>query len=146
VRIYLSARYPRREEMCGYADELRADGHTVDARWLAPGHELTADCSVERGSTLAVDDTEDIIASDCLIAFTEDPAGEVPGAARGGRHVEFGFGIGLGSRGPGDFVPLRLVVVGYRENVFHYLPEVEFFPTWAEARAALRRQKKEGVK
>lgn len=31
----------------------------------------------------------------------------------------------------------RAVVVGHRENVFHCLPEVEFFDAWPAARDAL---------
>ena len=34
MKIYLAARYSRREELCGYRSELEAIGHTVTSRWL----------------------------------------------------------------------------------------------------------------
>ena len=34
----------------------------------------------------------------------------------------------------------RLIVVGCREHVFHYLPEVKFFPTWEQAMDQLREE------
>ncbi len=37
VRIYLAARYGRIEELRGYAEELRAMGYVVEARWLDGG-------------------------------------------------------------------------------------------------------------
>jgi hypothetical protein len=30
---------------------------------------------------------------------------------------------------------VRVIVVGYRENIFHWLPQVEFCATWQEALA-----------
>lgn len=34
MRIYLAARYSRREELLGYRDDLHAAGHVVTARWV----------------------------------------------------------------------------------------------------------------
>jgi hypothetical protein len=31
----------------------------------------------------------------------------------------------------------RVMLIGHRENVFNYLPAVEFFPNWEMALAAL---------
>ena len=45
--------------------------------------------------------------------------------------MEFGSGLALGK---------RLMVVGFRENVFHCLPRVEFFQTWEETLDTLRVQ------
>lgn len=55
------------------------------------------------------------------------PVGD-EGRSRGARHVEFGLALGTGK---------RLLVVGYRENIFHVLPAVEYYETWGQARAAL---------
>ena len=35
-------------------------------------------------------------------------------------------------------VATRVIVVGYRENIFHWLPFVEFHLTWEEALRALK--------
>lgn len=139
MKIYLAARYSRRLELCGYRTELEALGHTVQARWLNGEHQLSnegtpigesGEALVEAGACdeaaklrarFALDDWEDVNAAQCVISFTEAPRSS---ANRGGRHVE--YGIGLANKA-------RVIVVGHRENIFHWLPQVEFCETWAEA-------------
>lgn len=83
-RIYLAGRYIRREEFAGYADDLRALGHVVDARWLLGAHQWdgaaaeVANAYEERGEhpdayRFALDDVEDLTAADIVISFTERP-------------------------------------------------------------------------
>jgi len=43
MKIYLAARYSRREELAAYRTELEALGHTVQARWLNGEHQLAND-------------------------------------------------------------------------------------------------------
>lgn len=137
-RIYLAARYSRREELCGYRTQLDhifgAIGWEVRSRWLAGAHQWegpigdVARAYEDRGETppeavrFALDDWEDVLAADIVINFTEAP--RTATTSRGGRHVEFGIALGLGK---------RVIVVGHRENVFHLLPVVEFYPTWGDA-------------
>lgn len=40
MKIYLAARYGRREELAGYRKELEAEGHIVTSRWLRGNHDL----------------------------------------------------------------------------------------------------------
>ena len=47
---------------------------------------------------------------------------------RGGRHVEFGLAVADEK---------RIILVGPRENVFHFLPVVENFRDWAALRKLL---------
>ena len=133
--IYLAARYSRLEELQGYADDLRAVGHRVEARWLLGDHQIhegadkveAATVSVPlEGRPFALDDYVDVLEADMLIAFSEEP--RAGGASRGGRHVEFGMALAWG---------LKVVVVGPRENVFHTLREVNHFWRWSEALEAL---------
>lgn len=149
MKIYLAARYGRQAEIRRYRDELIAAGHLVTARWLDEGPE-----DAEAGKESAPKWAEygemalfDLLDSDCSIHFTEGPAG-VPGKTRGGKHTEFGIALMLCNhantamqfrRGDDWLPPLphRIIVVGHRENVFHWLPEVEFYPAWEQARAAL---------
>lgn len=135
--VYLAARYSRREELLGYIGQLREAGHVVNSRWLLDGPEAHDGAAKVEAATqtmppeaaaFALDDYADVFACDLLVAFTETP--RAPSAGRGGRHVEFGIALALGK---------RLVVVGPRENVFHALPGVEQYWTWAEALARLRR-------
>lgn len=152
MKIYLAARYSRREELCGYREQLRALGHDVQARWLNGEHQLANDGTpigengealvegtlrsgehlseheqTERAAKLrtqfALDDWEDVNAAELVINFTEPPRSK---ANRGGRHVE--YGIALANKVP-------VIVVGYRENIFHWLPQVQFCATWQDALA-----------
>lgn len=126
MKIYLASRYSRREELLRYSQELEALGHIITSRWLTGNHELadrddylTAAQQADR-ERFASEDWSDVKAADCVISFTEEPRGTT---SRGGRHVEFGGALMAGK---------RTVVVGHRENVFHCLPEVEFYPTWLD--------------
>ena len=146
MKIYLAARYGRREELCGYREQLRAMGHDVQARWLDGGHQIsdkglpigehgenlvegdsggTSDEACALRAHFARDDWEDVNTAKLVINFTEPPRSK---ASRGGRHVE--YGIALANKA-------RVIVVGYRENIFHWLPVVEFYSTWEEAPALI---------
>lgn len=125
MKIYLAARYSRREELVGYAEELRQAGHIITSRWLCGQHEHKgpeALTPLEHRELWALGNNEDILSADCVVSFTEledSPYG------RGGRHVEFGMAMATGR---------RLVVVGHRENIFHCMRFVTFCPTWEEAK------------
>lgn len=146
LKIYLAARYSRRLELCGYREQLRAMGYTVDAVWLNGEHQIsdTGEPIGEHGESLVEDDdvcdraatmrmkfAEDDLANvqdcDLLIAFTEEPRSG-GGRNRGGRHVELGIAIGQGK---------RIMIVGPRENLFCWLPEIDQCDCWEEARLTL---------
>lgn len=125
TKIYLASRYDRLHEMQGYRDLLQGAGYAVTSRWVSGEHEMKEhhdfqhkypECNI----AFAVEDLEDVIRSDWVISFTEPL--ESP-TRRGGRHVELGIAIGYKK---------RLIVIGHRENVFHYLPQIEFFRTWED--------------
>jgi hypothetical protein len=137
MKVYLAARYTRRLELCGYRADLEAHGIEVTSRWLNGSHQLdnegrplgdAGELLFEAGDAevdhyrwkFATDDRDDVLAADVLIAFTEQPRS---GNSRGGRHVELGIAIGKGK---------RIVVIGPRENVFCWLPEVEQYDLWSE--------------
>lgn len=115
MKIYLASRYSRLSEMRGYRAELESAGHVVTSRWVNGNHE--GDNAVR----FAQEDYDDLLESDCVVSFTQSPDSST---SRGGRHVEYGIALARGK---------RVIVVGYRENVFHHLPEVEFFANWEEA-------------
>jgi hypothetical protein len=149
VRTYLAARYSRREELCRYREQLRSIGYNVQARWLDGGHQLSTDGTPigDRGEKLvegahgdllteiraaslrmkfATDDFDDVLAAKLVISFTEPPRSN---HSRGGRHVE--FGIALANRA-------RVCIVGHRENIFHWLPGVVFYPRWEDLLSDLK--------
>lgn len=125
MKIYLASRYSRYPEMQAVRDELAAMGYAVTSRWIEGDHQipdsgLSAEAKAEERTRFAEEDLADLIAADMVISFTEEPRKT---QSRGGRHVEFGVALGLGK---------PVLVVGYRENVFHCLPQVQFFATWAK--------------
>lgn len=149
LKIYLAARYSRREELCGYRDLLDREGMFVTSRWLDGDHQIsdtgapigdngTALIEGDDGSTsaravalrakFAAEDLADVMGCDLLIAFTEPPRSN---ASRGGRHVELGLALGRKK---------VVFVVGPRENIFCWLPEVEQFADFASCLRALRYQ------
>jgi hypothetical protein len=140
VRIYLAARYSRREELCQYRAELEELGHAITSRWLNGSHQIDKHVTPigDHGEKLvegdsgessaqvdalrahfATEDCADVASAGVVISFTEPPRSAL--GNRGGRHVEFGMAIALHK---------RLIVIGHRENLFHYLPQVEFYPDW----------------
>jgi hypothetical protein len=140
--VYLAGRYTRREELCGYANHLRALGLRVEARWLLGTHQVHGEeaaraveehieIPLREGRLFASDDVEDVMKANVLIAFTETP--ESAGSSRGGRHVE--WGIGLARRESGIGMPVFLIVVGPVENVFHSLADA-VYPDWNALLAA----------
>ena len=145
MNIYLASRYKRREELCTYREELIKMGHNVEARWLNGSHQISdkgipigdgAEAMVEATGGIspdgdkmrqkfAQDDIEDVCFADVVINFTESPRSE---ANRGGRHVEYGIALALRK---------RLIIIGHRENIFHYVPFAEFYETWEDAKKSI---------
>ncbi len=132
-RIYLAGSYGRREELCEYAAERRSMGYIVSCRCLTDDHSIEDD-QLTKGELLmrtvsrfAEEDLQDLLRADCIISFTEMPKETV---SRGGRHVELGFALAQDDK-------MRLIIVGPRENVFHYLPVIEHYDTWEAARTQL---------
>ena len=125
IKIYLASRYSRFQEMQNYRASLRSWGYEVTSRWINGDHQsseaailATDRASQEERVRFATEDLADLQAADWVISFTEEPRAT---NSRGGRHVE--FGIALAAR-------KRCIVIGPRENVFHCLPQVRWFPTW----------------
>lgn len=130
TKIYLASRYSRNAEMREYAKQLQSSGFEVTSRWIYGNHQisddgLSAEAKESERIRFATEDLEDLVAAHCTISFTEPPRGT---NSRGGRHVEFGISMALLK---------RTIVVGHRENVFHCLPDVEFYPTWDKCLEAL---------
>lgn len=127
LTFYLTARYGRRSELCGYRRDLAARGHAVIARWLDTSDDLTAldqdgHLPFDVAEACAHQDREDLWEADIVVAFTEGPL--VPGASRGGRHVELGIALGM-RQGDENALP-RIVRVGPLENIFCALADAAY--------------------
>jgi len=123
-RIYLAARYSRHNEMRAVRDVLLALGYEVTSRWIDQ-HNGTLEQSYtpaklnadpDECAVLGQHDLDDLKAADTVISFTS-----VDGGGKGGRHVEHGFALGLGK---------QVIICGPRENIFHTLPQIRWFPDW----------------
>lgn len=129
MKIYLASRYSRHVELRGYRQELEGLGHTVCSRWIDGDHTITSKGSVQADDAerqrFAMEDWADMNAADCVISFTEEPRKT---NTRGGRHVEFGGALAAGK---------LCLVVGWKENVFHHMPEVQHHPDWDSCVATL---------
>lgn len=123
MKIYLAARYSRHQELYAYASQLKKLGYEITSRWIYGNHQISDEALLSGDDNdlrerFAIEDYEDLKAADLVISFTEEPRS---GHSRGGRHVEFGMALVLDK---------GLVVIGHRENIFHCMPGVQFFPDW----------------
>ena len=95
--VYLAARLSRRDELLTYATDLNARGHVVTARWVTHNKDDESTTTVEYQSAQArqwaIEDLEDVRASDLFVHFT-DPRGSRQRG--GGRFVEHGYALALG--------------------------------------------------
>lgn len=124
-RIYLAARYGRREELVLYKQQIeRLDGFEVCASWLDGTHESHDHDILQMpglANACAETDFADIDGADLFIAFAE-PATAT--GQRGGRHVEFGYAYACA-------MPVWLI--GDPEHIFHLLMPVLKFHDWPSA-------------
>jgi nucleoside 2-deoxyribosyltransferase len=112
-KVYLAAKYDRRDEMRKHRERLKEVGIEVTSRWLDEQGSLEGNMDEKDDEfyiKTAQVDLEDVCAATFLIFFAEDPR---VGVRRGGRHVEFGYALALG---------IPIAVVGPRENIFHHIP------------------------
>lgn len=170
MKVYLASWFASLHDIRKRAEELRAEGIEVTSRWLeekvAPITAI-ADVSEDYLRETAMVDLHDILLADTLVLNT--PSAEdlkrtdmnTGTWARGGRHFEAGFQYAtivfydylsfLWSGGR-----RQLILVGHRENVFHYLddiakngeslghilPTIPCFDTWEDAKQFLIAQAK----
>lgn len=118
MRLYIAARYSRKQEMEQVRDRLERNSIEVTSGWLdephAPDTPLDG-ISSDQSREYAQKDLDDIDRSDTFLFFSEDVL-----TPRGGRHVEFGYALAKGK---------DIYVIGDEENIFHFLPQVKLFPS-----------------
>jgi len=131
-KVYIAAMYSRMIDMRIIATYLSDQGYTVTSRWLK--EDPTNDNFTKKEDAFwrytAEKDIQDINESDVFLLFTEPPT--FP-HVRGGRHVETGYALGIG---------MPVCIVGPKENIFHYIPEVVQFNSVHEFVATDREMKR----
>jgi hypothetical protein len=126
--FYLAARFSYRHgrgcEHFPCMQQVRIDlqraGHISCARWIDDGDEHPGE-----EAAAAIRDISDIEDSDGLIFFADPDCRE---RTRGGKHFESAVAYSTGK---------KLIGVGNRGHVFHWLPEWTWFQTWDECKEKL---------
>lgn len=128
MKFYLAAPFSYKDEIAKKAKQLQNRRIGVTSTWpwedAAPQATL-ADLGDNHLIVNGRKDIDEIDAADGVILFTREPTTPF---VRGGRMHEFGYAHGKGK---------RLIVCGPKENIFHYLPEVEVFDSWEVLLTAL---------
>lgn len=128
-KIYIASRFGRREEVQCLSDDLESLGYSLTGRWYRKdantqvNYPKFSEEALRNNEKIALDDWDDILSCEIFITLTEDMSDLPAGAARGGRHCEFGLAIAHDK---------RIIVIGPREHIFHYLPDVKVYNSVAE--------------
>lgn len=108
-KIYLASGYQRKKEIRSYARQLEEQGYCIISSWHSSPTKASVqleDFTDKMNQEEAERDLHQIDNASIIMVFTEVPI------KRAGHAVEFGYA--LGSKKP-------VIVIGPRENVFHYL-------------------------
>lgn len=121
LKVYIAGHYDDKNRLRDQAARVAGTGSEVLSSWLKETYPATAaKGGLSEGQYLffAERDLKEVAEADLIVV---DTFGE---SNRGGREVEFGFGLALGK---------RAFVVGPKRNVFHRL--VPHFDTWDDVHA-----------
>jgi hypothetical protein len=160
TRVYLASWFETKEARHKERQDLADAGIGCTSRWLDekpfdPENPRYAekDATGNSGFTKFLEDTAemdiaDVIDCDVLVLFTTDK-NETDRAHTGGRHFEAGFKYAMfyfslclrELRAPYFVKETRVITVGPRENVFHFMRSIQNFPTWPEALEWLKKTK-----
>lgn len=115
MKVYVMARYSRKDEVAEVVELLKEAGLEVVSQWHTEPYTKDVqmrdlDHSIHR--ELAVRDLKELDEADAILALTESPD---TAHVRGGRHTEFGYALAKGK---------KAVVCGPEENIFYTLPGV----------------------
>jgi len=118
MKVYLAASFSRQAEMRIVAARLQ--GVTITSRWLFEKQGM-AGAREKYMRECAFTDLNDLRAADILVLFADDlsPISIPSYLGSGARHVEFGIALERG---------MPIIVVGKKQNVFHFLPHVTILP------------------
>lgn len=117
LSVYLCARFQDAATMREWAAALAVENIVTTSRWITGAHDEGAGpADDETLRRFASEDLEDLRAADALVAWNPR---WVHRSGRGGRHVELGYALAIGK---------PVILVGERENVFHWLDAVAWVP------------------
>ena len=108
MKVYVAAAWSERALARIRAEQLARAGHHVTSRWLLDEYSSESHSEAQRAEW----DLEDVDRSDALVLLTMALGAMF---SSGGRMVELGYALGRGT---------KVIVLGPRENIFCYLPQV----------------------
>jgi nucleoside 2-deoxyribosyltransferase len=120
MKFYLATQ--KQENARPVRDALVALGHTCTATWLDLAGYASIPSDDAQRAKAATTCQREVVEADVLILIAE-PDGSL---VRGGKHVETGMAMAWGK---------RVYVLGKRENVFHWHPNVTVCETLEELKA-----------
>lgn len=128
ILVYLAARFEMREALGAWRDLFRTHGIDVTSRWIGGDHDTPRAGEAEDAARrrFAEEDLDDIRVADCVVLLNPR---EHHRSGRGGRHVEVGYALALGK---------PIIIVGERENVFHWCTGVSVVSYETQLPAAIR--------
>ncbi|SRR6266496_1852997 len=156
MRVYIASMFSDKDRVLARAAELAAAGIECTSRWASESvpHNVTlAQCTDEYLRETAVADVQDILRADVVVLTVPEHQllvdATVSASSRGGRHFESGlvYGLALQQALDGGQPTRELIILGKKENVFHYLdgtgvtaffPMIKVIPTWEEVLAYLK--------
>lgn len=124
LEIYLATAFEERAAALAIKESLEAAGAVVISTWLTPDDNLSMNALAKNEDTMhhecftrAAKDREEIQRAHVFVLYKPKAIHKVP--TTGGHHTEVGIALGAGK---------PIFIIGARENVFHYLPEVTVVP------------------
>lgn len=151
MKVYIASFFADKDRIAARALELNHLGIECTMRWpyeTAPHNATIKDFPDEYFRETAAFDIQDILAADKMILTvpTDSQMADQPlrSMARGGRHFESGFMYGLIL---GSSPHKEIIILGPRENVFHFLdghsvtstyPTIRQYDTWEEVKTYLQ--------
>lgn len=159
MKVYIASFFADKDRVKQRGAELEEIGIGFTSRWVeerAAANSTINDFEHDYFRETAILDLDDIVAADKLILTvpTDKQMADMPirSLTRGGRHFEAGFMYGLiyaARKQFGSHSPKEVILLGSRENVFHFLdglgvtrlyPAIKQFETWEEVKTALQEE------
>jgi hypothetical protein len=155
MKVYLASMFSDKDRVKARALELQDMGIECTSRWAdekVPHNVTIQECSDLYLTETAVADIDDILRADKVVLTVPEPQllvdATVASSSRGGRHFESGlvYGLILAQMMDGGRPTRELIILGKRENVFHYIdgtglasrfPAIRVIGTWEEVKEYL---------
>lgn len=126
MKVYVAARWEDKAEAAAVANALASEGHEIVSSWLEEPDDNKTALDAAGKAMVAQRDLREIAGCQVIVILSYP---HMHRDTTGGKHVELGAALVLGK---------AIVLVGARENIFHYHPSVRVAPNVAALLGLLR--------